>query len=250
MSIQKTYPFDIETVAIKRLFKELSEDQQRLFIKKFKKDIEDRLGSPLDYFDNKEADVDNAIQFTWQTKAGLLPEFGKVVCICVAVIDNARQMKVVTFADEDEKKVLSEFARALDKGAPEYILGHNIKGFDIPFLAKRYIINGMTVPKLLRIMGLKPWDMKWIIDTHELWQMADLRSFTSLDLLAVTLGFPSPKDVIDGSKVYDVYYADDKETLQKKVAAIGFYCCGDVEVNAKVYLRMTGQDPLSSVVRV
>jgi DNA polymerase elongation subunit (family B) len=46
---------------------------------------------------------------------------------------------------------------------PQHILcGHNAKEFDIPFLARRMIINQIPLPDKLNLFGKKPWDRIWI----------------------------------------------------------------------------------------
>jgi len=70
----------------------------------------------------------------------------------------------------------------------------------------------------------------------ELWKFGDFKNFTSLNLLARTLGIPTPKDDIDGSMVGDVYWKEND--LQRIVT----YCQKDVITVAQVYLRLQGED--------
>jgi hypothetical protein len=200
MSIQKTYPLDIETVPIVNNVIELKVDLYNVFVKKLKKEIQetfDNIDDPNNSF-TYEQKVEASIADTWKNKAALHPEFGKIVCCCIGVIDDALQMKIVTFASEDEKSILTNIVRAIDKGAPKYILTHNGKGFDVPFIFKRLIINAMDVPMMLRIMGKKPWEIPQIIDTQELWALGDFKNHTSLAMIAAAMGFESPKEEMNG----------------------------------------------------
>ena len=70
----------------------------------------------------------------------------------------------------------------------------------------------------------------------ELWKFGDFKNFTSLNLLARTLGIPTPKDDIDGSMVGDVYW---KENDLKRIVT---YCQKDVVTVAQVYLRLQGEE--------
>jgi uncharacterized protein YprB with RNaseH-like and TPR domain len=65
----------------------------------------------------------------------------------------------------------------------------------------------------------------------ELWKFGDYKSYTSLKLLAKVLGVPSPKDDIDGSMVYSVYW------LEKDLERIVTYCQKDVITLTQIYLR-------------
>jgi len=108
--------------------------------------------------------------------------------------------------------------------------GHNIKEFDIPYLCRRLIINGMEVPAWLDFQAMKPWETN-LVDTMQLWRFGDFKNYTSLNLLAACLGVPSPKDDIDGSKVGEVYWHD------KNLPRIVEYCQKDVVTVAQVLLR-------------
>jgi hypothetical protein len=82
--------------------------------------------------------------------------------------------------------------------------------------------------------GRKPWEVNHL-DTMELWKFGDFKSYTTLNLLACTLGVPTPKDDIDGSMVGDTYWKE------KDLARIVVYCQKDVITVAQVYLRMNGE---------
>jgi len=69
----------------------------------------------------------------------------------------------------------------------------------------------------------------------ELWKFADFKSYTSLNLLAHTLDIDTPKDDIDGSVVWQVYWVD------KNLERIITYCQKDVITVAQIFLRMAGE---------
>ena len=96
------------------------------------------------------------------------------------------------------------------------------------------IINGIPIPNKLNLFGKKPWEIPHI-DTLELWKFGDYRNYTALSLLAFTFGIASPKDDIDGSMVWSVYW--NEQDLKRIVT----YCQKDVMTVAQVYLRMNGE---------
>lgn len=177
-------------------------------------------------------------------RAGIYAEFGKIICISCGIILGTGEQKRLTlksFAGDDEKKLLQEFSDMLNKwstGEPKFLCAHNGKEFDFPYLCRRMIINGMDIPSLLNISGKKPWEVTHL-DTLELWKFGDFKSFTSLALLAHTLGIPTPKDDIDGSMVWRVYWEDGN--LQRIVT----YCQKDVVTVAQIYLRMNNEPQIS-----
>ncbi|MBL0153867.1 MAG: 3'-5' exonuclease [Chitinophagaceae bacterium] len=173
-------------------------------------------------------------------RAGIYAEFGKIVCISCGVIQgNGDQRKLIlkSFAGDDEKLLLYEFSSMLKKWDTEdnrYLCAHNGKEFDFPYMSRRMIINGLPVPNCLNTAGKKPWEVNHY-DTMELWKFGDFKNFTSLNLLATALGIATPKDDIDGSKVWEVYW------LEKNLERIVTYCQKDVLTVAQILLRMNNE---------
>lgn len=173
-------------------------------------------------------------------RSAIYAEFGKIICISVGFISGTspdRRLLLKSFSGDDEKSLLSGFADMLRKWAPDhskFLCAHNGKEFDFPYLCRRMIIHGMTIPAVLNMSGKKPWEVQHI-DTMELWKFGEYRSFVGLNLLARTLGIPTPKDDIDGSQVGEVYWS------QRDLPRIVTYCQKDVITVAQVYLRMHGE---------
>lgn len=133
-------------------------------------------------------------------RAGIWAEFGKIVTISVGYFNikgNRRNFRVTSFFGE-EKKLLQDFKNLVDThfNGPHHLLcGHNGKEFDFPYIARRMIINGISLPHKLDLFGKKPWEIPHL-DTMELWKFGDYKHFTSLKLMANILGIPSPKRIL------------------------------------------------------
>ena len=81
--------------------------------------------------------------------------------------------------------------------------------------------------------GKKPWEVT-LIDTLQLWKFGDYKHYTPLNLLTHIFNIPSPKDDIDGSDIYHVYYKEnDLERIKN-------YCQKDVIAVAQLYLKFRG----------
>lgn len=216
--------FDIETVPATEHFTDLSPALQKLF--------DDKVGRT-----RKEEESPEAFYFS---RAGIFAEFGKIICISCGYIqmqDGAPLLKIKTFSGHDEREVLSAFSQTLlNVSKNNYILcGHNIREFDVPWLCRRMLIQGLSLPPVLDIYGKKPWEVNHL-DTLDLWKFGDYKHYTSLHLLATILGIPTPKDDIDGSMVAQVYYKDgDLERIAK-------YCGKDVITVARIIMRLKGMD--------
>lgn len=175
-------------------------------------------------------------------RAGIWAEFGKIVCISVGyftIKGDIRNFRVTSFFG-DEKKILHDFINLLNNhfNQPHNVLcGHNAKEFDLPFIARRMIINDIDIPNKLNLFGKKPWEIPHL-DTLELWKFGDYKHYTSLKLLTRILGIPSPKGDIDGSQVAQVYYVD------KDIDRIVTYCEKDTIAVAQIFLRFRKDDLL------
>jgi 3'-5' exonuclease len=173
-------------------------------------------------------------------RAAIYAEFGKIICISCGVLQNSGAEKKIllkSFSGDNEKLLLTEFCDMLNKwavGANKFLCAHNGKEFDFPYLCRRMVISHMRIPEMLQLSGKKPWEVNHL-DTMELWKFGDFKSYTTLNLLAHSLGVPTPKDDIDGSMVGDVYWKE--KNLQRIVT----YCQKDVVTVAQIYLRLNGE---------
>ena len=176
------------------------------------------------------------------SKAGVLAEFAKVVCICSGFIHmeyGVPHFRMKTFAGHDEATLLYDFFKMLDDKFGNYALcAHNGKEFDFPFMARRMLVNGVKIPKHLNTAGKKPWEVNHL-DTMELWKFGDRKHFTSLKLLAHLFGLPTPKDDISGKDVARVYYEEDN--LDRIIT----YCQKDVITLANLMLRWNQQNTIN-----
>ena len=174
-------------------------------------------------------------------RAGIYAEFGKIVCISVGFIKVERHKKIFrlkSFYDHDEKVLLASFFNLLNSSyynkSDAFLCGHNGKEFDFPYIARRGLINGLRLPKILDLAGKKPWEVQHL-DTMQLWKFGDYKHYTSLALLAAIFNIPTPKDDIDGSMVGKVYW--EENDLQR----IATYCQKDVLTTAQLFLRFCGE---------
>ena len=105
--------------------------------------------------------------------AALYPEFGRAVVITIGQVTFPDGItptpKIKSFYGDDEKNTLKEFMDTMAlifKANPKIqIVGHNIKGFDMPYLIKRSIIQGVEIPQQLHLQKLKPWE-NCLLDTN------------------------------------------------------------------------------------
>jgi DNA polymerase elongation subunit (family B) len=147
-----------------------------------------------------------------------------------------KTIRLKSYAHDDEETLLRQFKTLLEEHyntAYHVICGHNSKEFDIPYICRRMLINGISLPGILDIAGKKPWEINHL-DTLELWKFGDYKAFTSLALLCHVFKIPTPKDDISGADVARVYYEEND------LDRIRIYCEKDVVALIQLLLRMRG----------
>ncbi|MFT4061495.1 MAG: 3'-5' exonuclease [Edaphocola sp.] len=229
---------DIETVPVTNDWLAMPEDLRGHWLHKmnFLKLTESQMEQPADVFFDR---------------AGIYAEFGKIVCIGMGYVSPGNghaEVRLKAISHDDEGQLLQQFAAMLETFVSQrkevVFCGHNIKEFDIPYICRRMLINGLGLPACLDVGGLKPWQVSHQ-DTLELWRFGDYKNYVSLDLLAAALGIPSSKGDIDGSQVAGVYWHE------RNLKRISEYCLRDVYTTALVYLKLKGwQDALPTAVYV
>ena len=224
IAIENLFLLDIETVSGVQNFNLLDDEWKELWSEKILKSLP----------------PDITAEEYYPKRAAILAEFAKVVCISTGYFkkeNNQWQLRLKSFYSENEKEVLESFTKMLEqlhaKNSRWIFTGHNIKEFDIPFLSRRMLVNNIAIPSYIDFQNMKPWDTP-VLDTLHLWRFGDYKHYTSLKLLAATLGVPSPKDDIDGSKVGEVFWEE------KNLERIAIYCQKDVATVANVLLRFKG----------
>ena len=221
--LEKVLFLDIETVPQFGDWHEVEESKQILWDKKTKTQRKDEISAEDFYKD----------------RGGIMAEFGKIICISVGILEKNNKIKIKSFFGDDEKVLLEEFGEIFNRPKLHDVIlcAHNGKEFDFPWIARRFLINGMQPPKPFQLFGKKPWEIPHL-DTLELWKFGDYKSFVSLELLAHVFGIPTPKDDIDGSMVASIYY------IEKDLFRIVQYCEKDVLTLANVFRRMRQENLL------
>ncbi len=225
---------DVETVSGTHRFEDLREELQYLWRLK----TAQLLKIPIDEIETEE------LKTFYQDRAAIYSEFGKIVCISVGLIINeekgAMRVRLKSFYGFDEKKLLEEFAELIEQYFNDvnkhFVCGHNLREFDIPYICRRMVVQGIKLPALLQLHGKKPWETKYLLDTMDLWKFGDYKHYSSLKLLTAIFGIPTPKDDIDGSEVGRVFWED------KDIERIAIYCEKDVIAVIQIMMKFKRMD--------
>ena len=234
---------DIETATQKPSFDELSDTMKEHWKRKMR-----HLVRAEEY-----PTFEEEFRALYHGRAAIYAEFARVICISIGYLkespndpeaadpDNQHsiEMKLRSVSGPDERQLLIEFSELLGSfwydRHNQFLCGHNIREFDIPFLCRRMLVHGIRPPNLLNIAGQKPWQVHHILDTMEFWKFGDYKHFTSLDLLCSVLEIESPKGKMEGKDVSQAYW-------DGRIEEIIDYCQQDVIATARVYLKCIGRE--------
>jgi 3'-5' exonuclease len=157
-------------------------------------------------------------------KLSLSAVTAKIICLCYTIEPSVSGTIEVLKGEE------SDILKGFWKIVPDcnLFVGHNILDFDMRFIYQRSVIHNI---KPSRDIPFTRFRNAPIYDTMQEWSKWG-REHASLDSLSKALGIPSPKENLDGSKVYPYYRAG-------KLPEIIEYCKRDVESVRAVYKRLT-----------
>src|SRR5574341_1252962 len=157
-------------------------------------------------------------------KLSLSAATAKIICLGYAIEPSLTN--TVDVLEGEETDIIKNFWKlAADCNL---FVGHNILDFDLRFIYQRSVIHQI---KPSRDIPFSRFRNAPIYDTMHEWSKWG-REHTSLDSLSKALGIPSPKENLDGSKVYPYYRAG-------RLGEIIAYCKRDVDSVRQVYRRLT-----------
>lgn len=184
-----------------------------------------------------ESEVDEAYR-----KTGLDGAFGQI-CVVGFAIDDSKVHTCLREDWTDERSVLEDFGCILTDLIPlsdaftTTVVGHNVSGFDLRFLAQRSIVHGVRPHMVIaRAAQAKPWESDKVFDTMIQWGGPGAKPGGSLDKLCKALSIPTPKDGdITGATVWDAVKAG-------RINEVAEYCKKDVEATRQIHRRLTFAD--------
>ena len=169
----------------------------------------------------------------WE-KTALNGLFGEIVAIAWRWDDETAVHSVMQNIYENEGEMLDGFfALISEQKSSKYDqwvtwIGHNITGFDLPFILHRCIVNGVTPPHDVYLpRRLRPTGNKGVFDTMTEWSGWGKR--VSLDDMAMAFGLEGKNG--SGSQVWRLVEEGRWDDLRHYVEQ-------DVNVTRNVYIKM------------
>lgn len=225
MNAEKIIVFDIETLAQKQYYWELSDEWQESWEKRCEF-----------YYSNEKEQLseipecsNNWYQGAWKKYSALCPEYSFILCIGVSLQTEADgEINSFVFGGEGidlktERKTILDFLKFVNKMYKSEdcifkIGGYKIKQFDIPFVLKRALIHGINYdlfPPNLQLRNKKPWEMNNIIDVIDLWNFSSNIFRTHLEETCLALGVKSSKiGEVKGSDIFSYVYEKNNNNTE------------------------------------
>ena len=162
---------------------------------------------------------------------------GRLLCAAVAVGDDKPTVAYdATLSNPGAilDLMADACAHAAENGRGRFtVCGHNIAGFDVPWLWRLAVKHRH---RLARILPYRKWG-DGLADTMLMWSATNPTDKVRLDTIARFLGYAGKEDGMSGAEVWPAYLRGEHDRIQH-------YCAKDVEMVRSIYLRMTGNDPV------
>jgi hypothetical protein len=166
-----------------------------------------------------------AKRLDWLADGALKAERGKIIAFGYCVNGG----KVFTHLSDDEATLLPLILRVLQDVGDGTLVGHNLTGFDLPFIRRRCWMTGLAFP-FAKADKWNPWTFR-TFDTMKEWQLGNSRDMVSLDSLARGFGLGGK---LGNGKDFAALMRTDKDAARD-------YLVRDVELSFKVAERMMGR---------
>lgn len=172
----------------------------------------------------------SSIEEAYLDNAGVVPTYGKIVCISFGFLDNGDK-KIKSFYGDDEKDIVSSFNDLLKKVETKNfnLSGFRIVHFDLPWLLHKLHKYEIEPANIIYMYDKKPWDMR-ITDMSDDWKQRFAWAF-SFDEMCYELDVNSSKDNMSGSDVHKAYWNGDIEKVKQ-------YCEKDVSSSIDCSLKI------------
>jgi 3'-5' exonuclease len=137
--------------------------------------------------------------------------------------------------DLDEPRILRQFWEMMAGFSVQFdrVVGHNVMGFDWPFIIKRSRVHGIRPS---RSLSLAKYRSQPFYDTMMEWDQWAWQSRSSLDTVAKALGLGGKAAGMDGSQVYPLW----KDGRHREIYD---YALQDARLTRAAYGRMVFEGP-------
>ncbi len=196
-NLQSLLFFDVVTVRETPDFNSLPAEVRKTLANRFQPSNAPTTNTLEGFFGAKTADI----QQVYNDQGMFYPEVSKIIAITTGMFvpgpESTLVTKIHTISNlTEEASVIKNFyslvermkAKRVEEGqAPLSLATFNGKRFDVPFVSKRSLINGIEIPAWIQTQGIKPWEHP-VLDIMECWDFGGRYDYTSLPNMAYAFG--------------------------------------------------------------
>lgn len=179
----------------------------------------------------KYLEAENERRAEFFDRAALSASTGEVVCIGW-ITGHEFGRHCPHLGQHCEADILQQWVHAATRVVEQggRLIGHNVKGFDLPFIFQRCYVHGIKCGHLVRaLMRGKWWREDRVGDTQEAWLLGTGNGFIKLNALARILGLPQKS-------------ASGDQVANMTFEAVARYCClgepSDVSLTLSIAARL------------
>ena len=232
--LPRAFTIDIETIPLPG-FKERAAQRLQRAMQRGRMNEEQQQR----YFEDQAAEEERAFRAgslaaTTGRVLSIAVHVGPVACLQIESIEQIEREYVFGIdsdgQEQPEHQALADFLALMETFDPDIdeIVGHNVIGFDLPFIFQRCLVNNIVFRPFV---NLAEFNVRGVYDTMHRWWLGS-KNRVALDDLAWVFGIESSKtDEVEGSRVFEAYQAG-------RLAEIREYNLNDVRVTRKVYERI------------
>jgi len=158
----------------------------------------------------------------WKNTA-LDPVLGRIACIGLLFLED-REKRVEVLASLDEARLLKRFWHLVR--SDDYIIGHNVLDFDLPFIRVRSVVCGV---RPTRQFDLRRYSTETIYDTMQVWAHWDPKRRPRLELLAKILALQGKLGT--ARELYEWWQKKQWDMIER-------YCEQDLRLTYKIFRRL------------
>lgn len=168
---------------------------------------------------------------SWAESCALHAHTGRIACI--GLYDGS---KFLWFGHDNESDMLSSFWTYIIEEPPPYV-GHNIFGFDLPFIAKRSRILRVDIPsRFEKLLGLPAYRVTDFKDTMIEWQFGQKGEMISLKHLAGIFGIPVKEGKVTGKEFYKFWNEGEDQDRDACIKYLEQDCVATYQIAERLHL--------------
>lgn len=161
-----------------------------------------------------------AAEEEFASRFALFPMTGRVLCIGWQEVGDQPRL----FDQESERDLLQSFWIDWHQHKAGNVVGHNIFGFDLPFLCRRSLIVGVDIPPT--VIDRRGYWHESFVDLMKVWQFGNRQDYVKLEALGQAFELGGKTEGVSGADFASLWESDRSKATE--------YVFRDVELTLQI----------------